>query len=65
MDAAWERKPRQKFSISKKRRRWLTVLGGGQARRSAARSGRGWEPTDEILYPRHDMSDVRDTENAL
>jgi hypothetical protein len=38
------------------------VLGGGQAWRSATRSRRGWEPVDEILYPRNEISG---TENAL
>jgi len=32
------------------------VLGGGQAWRSATHSGIGWEPVDETLYPRNEIS---------
>jgi hypothetical protein len=49
----------KKFSVPKKRRNWLTVLGGGQAWRSATRSGRSWEPRDVILYPRNEISWTR------
>jgi len=54
----------EKFSIPKKRRSWLMVLGGGEFLRYATRIGRSWEPSDVILYPTNEISGTRKTHFA-
>ena len=51
-----------KFNIPKKRQSWLTVLGGGQACRSATHSRSGWSPMDDFVTKERKFGD---TENTL